>query len=102
MEKSPYEYSYIESAYRAVQYKPGAMIERTKAFFGRINIKVLEQLRGDEASQELKPMKIKWENFCDHFGLDDRKARLCGFRIPSGALEYRTSRDGNQEAEADA
>lgn len=101
MERSPYEYSYIESAYRAVEYASGAMIERTKAFFGRINIKVLEQLRGDEASQELKPMKIKWENFCDHFGLDDRKARLCGFRIPSGAINYKnpTPSDGPDGAD---
>lgn len=89
MEKSPYEYKYIESAYRAVQYKPGAMIEKTKVFFGRIFLMVLEQLRGDEVSHELMPMNIKWENFCDHFGLEERKARLCPFRIPSGAINYK-------------
>ena len=101
MENSPYEYKYIESAYRTVQYEPRAMIEKTKVFFGRIILKVLERLRGDEACHELMPMKIKWENFCDHFGLEERKARLCPFRIPAGALKCINSRDSGQQDSTD-
>ena len=101
MENSPYEYKYIESAYRTVQYEPRAMIEKTRVFFGRIILKVLERLRGDEACHELMPMKIKWENFCDHFGLEERKARLCPFRIPAGALKCINSRDSGQQDSTD-
>ena len=101
MENTPYEYGYIESAYRAVKYDSQKMILQTKLFFASVALGALGQLRGDEASHELKPMKIKWEKFCDHFGLVERKARLCGFKIPKSALEYRTSRDGDQGDEAD-
>lgn len=95
IENSTYDYGYIKSAYRKVGYDPGEMIRQTLRFFAGIAVGVLKRLREDEERDEIKPLKVRWESFCRHFGLEERDARLCRHRIPEEALNYRGSpRDG--------
>lgn len=98
MASSPYEYSYIEIAYRAVGYDPVKMILKTKQLFLRIADDVLGQLHGDESRDKLVPTKIKWDVFCRHFGQDEGRARVHPHRIPDGARDYRrTASDGGRD-----
>ena len=98
MASSPYEYSYIEIAYRAVGYDPVKMILETKQLFLRIANDVLGQLHGDESRDKLVPMRVKWDVFCRHFGLDEWHARVHPHRIPDNACGYRrTASDGGRD-----
>ena len=100
IENSTYDYGYIKSAYRKVGYDPEEMISQTLRFFAGIAVGVLKRLREDEERDEIKPLKVRWESFCRHFGLEERDARLCRHLIPEEALNYREQNDGDQPSES--
>ena len=100
IEDSTYEYGYIKSAYRKVDYDPDKMILETLRFFANIAVGVLKRLREDEDRLEIGPLKVRWESFCRHFGLEERDARLCRHLIPEEALNYREQNDGDQPSES--
>ena len=100
IENSTYEYGYINSAYRKVDYDPDKMILETLRFFANIAVGVLKRLREDEDRLEIGPLKVRWESFCRHFGLEEWDARLCRHLIPEEALNYREQNDGDQPSES--